>query len=88
MKVLKIVNQVLLRLLDVVSIILMVGMVIFLLIQLIARGIFNFGFAWTEESAKICLIMLAYVGAAMTSINGVIFYVKMFYVLLQCLIWF
>lgn len=71
MKVLKIVNQVLLRLLDVVSIILMVGMVIFLLIQLIARGIFNFGFAWTEESAKICLIMLAYVGAAMTSINGV-----------------
>lgn len=71
MKVIKVINLGLLKLLDVVSIVLMVGMVLFLLIQLIARGVFNYGFPWTEESAKICLIMLAYIGAATTSISGV-----------------
>lgn len=71
MKTMKKITDVLLKILDVLSIILMVGMVLFLLVQLIARAVFTHGFSWTEESAKICLIMLAYVGAAMTSVNGV-----------------
>ena len=45
-------------------------MVLFLLVQLVARAAFRHGFPWTEESAKICLIFLAYVGASMTSVNG------------------
>ena len=71
MKAMKTITGVLLKVLDVLSIVLMVGMVVFLLIQLVARAVFTHGFSWTEESAKICLIMLAYVGASMTSVNGV-----------------
>ncbi len=71
MKATKTITNVLLKVLDVLSIVLMVGMVVFLLIQLVARAVFTHGFSWTEESAKICLIMLAYVGASMTSVNGV-----------------
>lgn len=67
----KTINEALMKILDVISIALMVRMVIFLLIQLVARSVFTHGFPWTEESAKICLIMLAYIGAAMTSVNGV-----------------
>lgn len=70
MKVMKKITNGLTRILDVISIVLMVGMVLFLLIQLVARAAFRHGFPWTEESAKLCLIMLAYVGAAMTSVNG------------------
>ena len=58
------------KLLDVISIVLMIAMVLFLLIQLVGRAAFRHGFPWTEESAKICLIFLAYVGASMTSVNG------------------
>ena len=71
MKIVKAINNALLKLLDVLSILLMVGMVVFLFVQLVARSAFGSGLHWTEESAKICLIMLAYIGAAMTSINGV-----------------
>ena len=71
MKIANGINHALLKFLDVISIILMVAMVVFLFIQLVARAVFTHGFPWTEESAKLCLIMLAYVGAAMTSINGV-----------------
>lgn len=58
------------KILDVISIILILGMVIFLMIQIVGRFGFNHGFPWTEESAKICLIMLAFVGAAVTSVSG------------------
>lgn len=71
MKLIRGVNRGLLKFLDVISIILMIGMVLFLFIQLVARSVFTHGFPWTEELAKICMIMLAYIGAATTSINGV-----------------
>lgn len=71
MKILRALNNGLLRLLDATSILLMVGMVIFLLIQLVMRFVFKTGLHWTEESAKICLIMLAYISASMTSLSGV-----------------
>lgn len=70
MKTAKSVSAFLMKLLDVISIVLMIAMVLFLLIQLVGRAAFRHGFPWTEESAKICLIFLAYVGASMTSVNG------------------
>ena len=70
MKTAKSVSGFLMKLLDVISIVLMIAMVLFLLIQLVGRAAFRHGFPWTEESAKICLIFLAYVGASMTSVNG------------------
>lgn len=70
MKTAKSISAFLMKLLDIVSIVLMIAMVLFLLIQLVARAAFRHGFPWTEESAKICLIFLAYVGASMTSVNG------------------
>lgn len=70
MKTAKSVSSFLMKLLDVISIVLMIAMVLFLLVQLVARAAFRHGFPWTEESAKICLIFLAYVGASMTSVNG------------------
>ncbi|NLM14838.1 MAG: TRAP transporter small permease subunit [Clostridiaceae bacterium] len=70
MKIVQRISGVVLKILDIAAIILMITMVIFLLIQLIARGVFRYGFFWTEETAKISLIMLAYVGAATTSVNG------------------
>ena len=70
MKTAKSVSNFLMKLLDVISIVLIIAMVLFLLIQLVGRAAFRHGFPWTEESAKICLIFLAYVGASMTSVNG------------------
>lgn len=70
MKTAKAISNFLMKLLDVISIVLMIAMVLFLLVQLVGRAAFRHGFPWTEESAKICLIFLAYVGASMTSVNG------------------
>lgn len=56
--------------LDVISMVLMTLMVIFLLIQLISRAFFNYSLFWTDESARICLIMLAYIGSSVTSVSG------------------
>ena len=44
MKAMKTITGVLLKVLDVLSIVLMVGMVVFLLIQLVARAVFTHGF--------------------------------------------
>lgn len=62
--------DVLTRILDVISMVFMTLMVIFLLIQLISRAFFNYSLFWTEESARICLIMLAYIGSSVSSVSG------------------
>ncbi len=70
MKIVQRISGVVLKILDIAAIILMITMVIFLLIQLIARVCLGTVFSGPRKQPKISLIMLAYVGAATTSVNG------------------
>ena len=69
-KTMETINNTVLKVLDTVTIVLVIGMVGMLLIQVVARYFFNTGFAWTEESARYMMIYLIYLGACMISING------------------
>ena len=53
MKAMKTITGVLLKVLDVLSIVLMVGMVVFLLIQLVARAVFTHGFSWKSPPRSV-----------------------------------
>ena len=70
MKAITAFNNIILKILDVITIVLVVSMVGALLIQVVARYFFNTGFAWTEESARFMMIFLTYLGASMISLNG------------------
>ena len=64
-------NKFIANIMNWVAVVLLFCMVSFLFVQIVARWIFSTGLHWTEELAKICHIMIAYNGAAMTSLNGV-----------------
>ena len=49
---------------------LLVGMLFSLTVQVVARYVFNTGFAWTEESARYMMVMMVFVGAVVCTKQG------------------
>lgn len=50
---------------------LLIGMLFSLSIQVIARRVFNTGFAWTEESARYMMVLMVFVGAVICTKQGI-----------------
>lgn len=54
-----------------ISGILLVGMLFSLSVQVISRYVFNTGFAWTEESARYMMVMMVFIGAVVCTKQGI-----------------
>lgn len=54
-----------------ISGLLLVGMLFSLSVQVISRYIFNTGFAWTEESARYMMVMMVFIGAVVCTKQGI-----------------
>lgn len=50
---------------------LLVGMLFSLSVQVIARYVFNTGYAWTEESARYMMVMMVFMGAIVCTKRGI-----------------